>query len=356
MNKNLTFIAPGNSIHSFKWISSIAERYDGDIYWITFFGADYSIPGVKQIEFERNVKGMLHAIFFIKKHVKGIIHIHSLGFHLVFFLLSKLAIIKNKVISTPWGSDLIFGRSSFIKLLMFKHAFKNSSLITCDAIFMKKLIVDIYPLAKVKVVYFGIDTDQFSFQERVHSKSDPFKLLSTRGLEEVYNIESIIKMMYVTSQKGMNVQLSIYADGSLRDELQRMVSDLHLNDKILFFGKYEQNDLVNILAKHDAYISMSRSDAGIASSTAEAMATGMVCLVSDVAENSLWISNNVSGFLVHDNDHKELARSIESIVEGKLDILDIGVKAREKIVTCNSIDGEMSKMNNIYLSIEKISV
>ena len=173
---------------------------------------------------------------------------------------------------------------------------------------------------------------------------------------QVYNIESIIKMMYVTSQKGMNVQLSIYADGSLRDELQRMVSDLHLNDKILFFGKYEQNDLVNILAKHDAYISMSRSDAGIASSTAEAMATGMVCLVSDVAENSLWISNNVSGFLVHDNDHKELARSIESIVEGKLDILDIGVKAREKIVTCNSIDGEMSKMNNIYLSIEKISV
>ena len=111
MNKNLTFIAPGNSIHSFKWISSIAERYDGDIYWITFFGTDYSIPGVKQIEFKRNIKGMLSAIFFIKKHVKGIVHIHSLGFHLLFFLLSKFVFIKNKVISTPWGSDLIYGKS-----------------------------------------------------------------------------------------------------------------------------------------------------------------------------------------------------------------------------------------------------
>jgi len=58
--------------------------------------------------------------------------------------------------------------------------------------------------------------------------------------------------------------------------------------------------------------------------------------------------------LTFDNSYKELARTIESIVEGKFDILDIGVKAGEKIVTCKSIDGDMSKMNNLYLSIENI--
>ena len=57
-------------------------------------------------------------------------------------------------------------------------------------------------------------------------------------------------------------------------------------------GKHEgshtaQRQLVEILANHDAYISMSRSDAGISTSTAEAMSTGMICLVSDVAENSI---------------------------------------------------------------------
>lgn len=353
MNKDLTFIAPGNSIHSFKWISSIAERYEGDIYWITFFGADYSIPGVRQIEFERNIKGLLNAIFFVKKHTKGIIHIHSLGFHLLFFLLSRCMFIKNKMVTTPWGSDLIYGRWNFIKLLMLKNIFKNSALVTCDAVFMKELIRDIYPLARVKLINFGVDTDKFSFKKRVISKGNPFKLLSIRNLEDIYNIECIVRMMDIVSQKGLNVQLSIYADGSLKKKLQRLVSNLHLDDKILFLGRYSQDDLVNILASHDAFVSMARSDAGIASSTAEAMATGMICLVSDVAENSLWISHNVSGFLVRNNDHKDLARNIELIVLGKIDASDIGTKAREKIVSCNSIVGEMEKMNNIYLSLEK---
>ena len=67
MIKEIIFIAPGNSIHSFKWISYIKKHYDGNIYWISFYGNDYSIPGVKQILFNRNIKGILTSIFFLKK-------------------------------------------------------------------------------------------------------------------------------------------------------------------------------------------------------------------------------------------------------------------------------------------------
>ena len=163
---SIIFIAPGNSIHSFKWISSISKSYDGDIYWISFFGNEYLVPGVKQIVFKKNIKGIINSIFFIKKYTKGIIHIHSLGFHLLFFFFSAFFFLKNKIICTPWGSDLIYGRLNFIKKLLLKNIFKSSALITCDALFMKKLINKIYPLAKVKLIHFGIDTDKFFFQKR----------------------------------------------------------------------------------------------------------------------------------------------------------------------------------------------
>ena len=59
MIKDLIFIAPGNSIHSFKWISSISKKYEGEIYWVSFFGNDYIVPGVKQMVFNKNIKGLI---------------------------------------------------------------------------------------------------------------------------------------------------------------------------------------------------------------------------------------------------------------------------------------------------------
>lgn len=348
---SIVFIAPGNSIHSFKWISSISKFYDGDIYWISFFGNEYSIPGVKQIVFKKNIKGIINSIFFIKKNIKAIIHIHSLGFHLLFFIFFIFFLLKNKIICTPWGSDLIYGRLNPIKKLLLTKIFKSSALITCDAFFMKKLIKKIYPLAKVKLIYFGIDTDKFIFQKRKIFKKK-LKLLSIRNLEEIYNVESIIKMVEIVTRKGLDVKLSIYGDGSLREQLKKLVYDKSLNNKISFLGRYSQKNLVNILAQHDLYISMARSDAGIASSTAEAMSTGMICLISDVAENSLWISHKVSGFLIKNNDSNDLAKNVELIINGKINIKNLGINARKKIKNFNSIYKEMKKMSRIYKFIE----
>lgn len=351
MIKEIIFIAPGNSIHSFKWISYIKKHYDGNIYWISFYGNDYSIPGVKQILFNRNIKGILTSIFFLKKKTKGVIHIHSLGFHLLFFF-SSLFFLSNKIICTPWGSDLIFGKSNFIKKFLLKNIFKSSYLITCDAFFMKETIKKIYHLSNVKIINFGVDTDKFFLQKRKIFKQKTLKLLSIRNLEEIYNVECIIKMIEIITRKGLDVKLSIFGDGSSSQKLKRLVTEKSLDNKVSFLGRYSQENLVKILFEHDLYISMARSDAGIASSTAEAMSTGMICLVSDVAENSLWISHNVSGFLIKDNNHEDLAKYIELIFKDKINIDNFGVKARDKIVACNSINNEMKKMNKIYQSIQ----
>ena len=41
------------------------------------------------------------------------------------------------------------------------------------------------------------------------------------------------------------------------------------------------------------YISASRSDAGLAGSTAEAMACGLICVVSDIYDNNKWIIKSI---------------------------------------------------------------
>ena len=96
---------------------------------------------------------------------------------------------------------------------------------------------------------------------------------------------------------------------------------------------------------------MARSDAGIASSTAEAMSTGMVCCVSDVAENNLWIKDKNNGFLIEDDNHNELANQIEEIYKKGFYLEEIAENARNKITDDNSIKGEMNKMSILYKNL-----
>ncbi len=350
--KSIIFIAPGNSIHSYKWISEIYQQTNCKIYWLSFYGLGNKIEGVEQFIFSKNFIGIFRCIRKIKSIKNSIIHIHSVGFHSYFFFLAKLFGINNSTISTPWGSDIIFGRNKFFKNFFLKFIFQNSKIITCDAVFIKQLVISLNKYSNVKIINFGVDTKKFSFANR-NFKKENINILSNRSLDKIYNISSIIKSASIIKSKGIDFTLNIYADGPDRKVLEDLTSSLDISSNVIFHGRYSQDNLVEILNNHDIYISMSHSDAGIASSTAEAMATGMICCVTDVAENNLWIKDCESGFLIKDDDHEDLASKIEKIYEHKFDLNKMSKRARAKIERDNSIYGEMKKMVGLYHSLVK---
>ena len=66
----------------------------------------------------------------------------------------------------------------------------------------------------------------------------------------------------------------------------------------------------------DIYISASKSDAGIAASTAEAMACEKICIVTDVADNRKWINKN-TGFLFEVSNVIDLVSKIDLAIKYK---------------------------------------
>ena len=69
-----------------------------------------------------------------------------------------------------------------------------------------------------------------------------------------------------------------------------------MSNQIKFIGRYQYENLPELINNHDIYISTSLSDAGIASSIAEAMACQKIVIISDSGENKSWISNSFNGF------------------------------------------------------------
>ena len=349
---NILYLAPGNSIHSKKWIEKIKSLYPKNNYfWFSYEKFQYeinneisifSISGINKFRLIRIIKCIFKIRKLQKKNNFDLIHIHSVGTYGIFAIIPILFNIP--FIVTPWGSDIIFGSKKFINNLIMKFIFFKASLITCDAIHISELISKISPKANPKIINFGIDTSFFEGSLKNYINEKSINIISTRNHEDIYDLETLINTSKDLQNNNIDFSITIAGYGSQTEKLIKKSKDLGLLKKLRFIGRYDYETLPELLNKHDLFISTSLSDAGIASSIAEAMACQKIVIVSDSGENKLWISNGFNGFLFKTGCSKSLYDAIISAIERKHLWNEIGVRARKTILERNDISNEMKKM------------
>ena len=112
------------------------------------------------------------------------------------------------------------------------------------------------------------------------------------------------------------------------------------------------NVLKKLINQSDVYISASKSDAGIAASTAECMACNLVCLISDSGENSNWISDGENGFMFETGNVDFLVNKLHLVSQNKSNFNIIGLNGSNTINLRNNYIIEMEKINNLYKELK----
>lgn len=116
-----------------------------------------------------------------------------------------------------------------------------------------------YADKEVVVTPFGIDLDKFKPLE-VNSLFDKNYIVigTVKTLEEKYGIEYLIKAFAIVKNKYKNfpLKLLIVADGSLSENLKKLVHDLNIEDETVFTGKIA-HELVPV---YDNMLSVSNSE------------------------------------------------------------------------------------------------
>ncbi len=349
--KEILYIAPANSIHAYKWYITALNKLYHKTIWISFHKPNLLSRNIKNLNY---VPKILILFFWIKIFFKNkfkIIHIHSCGFYSLPSILASLIFPFSKIIVSPWGSDLIFGKKNFLRKILLNLIFRRANIITCDADFMISEVKKIYPKSNCVRINFGIDTEFFSpirKEKKLKCPAENITIISTRNLEPIYNIDCLITAFSKLEYMKNKINLIILGDGSERKRLENLVNQLGLEKKITFQGKYSQSELLTHLRKSDIYISTSTSDAGIAASTAEAMAVGCLCIISDVAENNFWIKDGTNGYLFKCSNPNDLALKIKKSIKNRENWDKFGKKSRNKILENNSLKNEMRKVSKIY--------
>ena len=351
----ICFLAASNSIHSHKWINFFSNK-GHEVIWISLVPTSNKISdNIKYYEF---TNGIFFSLYKVRKLIlelnPDIVHVHYLGYYGLLGLFSGAKCI----VSTPWGSDIINGKKSFLKRQIIFRILKKTKLIICDARHMrddlKRLNV---PDAKINIINFGVDTKKFVKKERnlqILNKfhiSDEITIISLRNFEPVYDIKTLIYAAQIVLKEVPNVRFVLVGRGSLEYKLKELVHSLAINRFVHFTGFVDNHLLPSLLSSSDIYVSTSLSDAGIAASTAEAMSCETPVVISDSAENDQWINNMVNGFLFSTKNYEQLAKILIKLIKNEPLRKKVGKEGRNIIIKECDYENEMNKVNDLYLKL-----
>lgn len=155
-----------------------------------------------------------------------------------------------------------------------------------------------------------IALDRFRYRERRPLRP---RFLSARLLEPLYNVACALRAFARIQQRYPEARLTIAADGSERDNLERLARNLKLRHTE-FIGKVEYACMPDLLDAADIYLNANDLD-NMPSSLIECMAAGVNIVTTNAGGIPYIITHEVTGLLVECNDHEAMARSAIRLLE-----------------------------------------
>jgi glycosyltransferase involved in cell wall biosynthesis len=216
-----------------------------------------------------------------------------------------------------WGSDLLINaRRSPVHRARARFALGRADWVHVDAEVLGAAAESLgVPRARVWVRAWGVDVDALAPGEAWavrRGRSAALRILWTRQLEPLYRPDVFLRALGSLARSGVAFEATLAGSGSMRAPLERIAADEGVADRTQFAGWLDAPSLAALYRAHDAYVSLSRSDS-TSQALLEAMAAGLVPVVSDIAGNREWVTHRRHGLLVPDGDARAVACALAEI-------------------------------------------
>jgi len=359
-------LADPNSVHTIKWAKSLAQNnIDVFIFGMGLFSVkDYDgINNISVRTLNENVardEGVLSKISYlkalpiikeiIKKNKPDILHAHYVSSYGLLGALSKF----HPFILSVWGSDVFdFPNNSFIHKTILKYNLRKADKILSTSEIMAKE-TQLYTKKSIEITPFGINTDQFTYQQGNDSLFDKDDIVigTIKSLEPVYGIEYLIKTFKIVSDNNINLPLKllIVGSGSLEKKLKGLVKSLNIEKQTIFTGKIPHSEVTKYLNMLSIFVALSKKESfGV--SVIEASACEKPVVVSNVGGLPEVVDNNNTGFVVTPKSEKEAAKMIERLVLDQKLRTKMGKAGRERVKKLYNWDNNVKQMITIYNKI-----
>ena len=199
--------------------------------------------------------------------------------------------------------------------------------------------------SKITVIANGIDIDAFA--PPAASTRERRIVATVANLRPEKGHDVLLRAAMLVRARVPAVRFRIIGDGVLRNQLQRLATDLDLNGCVDFLGHRE--DVAALLATSDVCAFPSRTEA-FPNGLIEAMAAGLPSVSSGVGGMLELIEDGRNGLLVPPDDEQALARSLVTLLTDPALADRLGLAARRTIEARYSFNRMVEAFTHLYLS------
>lgn len=285
-------------------------------------------PGVVSDEMKENGACVIELNAKKRKHIKNIMDIkhvinekkvdciivhHASPILHVYMMVLKNVCPNTTTIAYCHGAAQIMYREgdrrgkSYRKFVL-KRSLKKADRVVAVSQYVKDSLISCFHIEgeKIMVNYNAIDLNKFTvLRSNVDLGMNPLKLICVGRLIEEKGVQTVIRAVALCNNT-IDVSLTIVGDGPYRIELERLVSELGIKERVFFVGN--QNDVNRYLAEADIFLHTPLLEEGFGITVLEAMASGCICICSKSGALPELVQDGVTGFLVEKEDANGIYR------------------------------------------------
>ena len=319
------YVIPKNKIiRSINWFILLSANIKQINYIIKFYK-----------EFPKFSLTWLYTWHFYQQFNKAaIIHIQYGTNKYPIDILKKTGFFKPGVITTFHGHDAFFPINGFIPNNgYYDNLFKYGNLITANTPYLAEIILGLgCPTTLLTIIPVGVDTDFFYPKYDEKKISSTLKLITVGRLEKVKGHQYCIEALNQLIKKGFDVTLTIIGEGAERSNLEALIAQYKLEEKVFMTGKKSQEEIRQALLEHHVYLLTAvalpdgrRETQGLA--TLEAQACGLPVIVFDSGGVKYTLEDGISGFVCEEYDVEVVCSKIIKLIQNTALLNEMSIAA-----------------------------
>jgi len=296
------------------------------------------------------------ALPWLRQGPYDVIHCHFAPSGIIAVLLREIGALQGKIITTFHGYDV----GSYPQkhgMLVYEPLFRMGDLYTANTRFTRDLGIALgCPSERIVTLPMGIDLSKFRFAPRQLLPGEPIKILTVGRLVEKKGIEYAVRAVARVAHGDRRIVYRIAGDGPLRGAIERLISDLHLGERVQLLGSKTKDEVRDLYADSHLFIlsSVTASDGdkeGQGLVLQEAQATGLPVL--STLHNGIpdGVRDGESGFLVPERDVDALAARLTELVEHPDRWPAMGRAGRAHVEANYDVDRLTDRLVEIYRSL-----
>lgn len=355
----ILFIGSQKSNHTKKWVNNLVARGHEVLLIYQHETSDSSV------EFDSRVKSRMLKFGGYKSYILNVPEVRKIykafnpdvvNVHYMsgYGMMAELAGLKPLVLNC-YGSDIFVApQQNSISKWLIKTILSKADAVAATskamAVEAERLMGDKHK--KVTVTPFGVDVNLFKKDEnRSYSERPVIGII--KYLYPEYNIPLLIRAFAITKDKAkVKPLLHIYGSGPLKEEFIDLCKELGIYNDVTFFETIPNQEVPKALNTMDIFVNSSNVESfGV--NIVEAMACELPVVATPCPGPKEVIDNAVTGVVLKDWNHEELADELIKLVENPALREQYGKAGREKVLREYDWSKNVETLINIYHQVAR---